>query len=298
MKKSRTLIHFLLTIIVVTGLIVFINPSKLFNELTIVNWFWFILAFCLAPVYIFLRFYKWVLLEKQVVASSKLKEIIPKYLWGMALGLITPGKIGELWKVRSKKISINGAGLFFLEKIIEIICLFSLCLISILFLDFIKWWVIVIFMFGTIPVIICWRKIAIKFLYLIHRIISYPSLELLESISWAILNIKVRGTLLLSYFVSILFIFQAYFILLSYGIAANLNILLLFPLIFLANLIPITIGNYGLRELFSVLILSQQNISESKAVACVAIVTFFNIVVPGIIGWLWHNLKKIKLKNQ
>ncbi len=73
-------------------------------------------------------------------------------------------------------------------------------------------------------------------------------------------------------------------ILLGMGTSADLFIVPLIPLVLLANLMPITIGGYGVRETFAVFLFNLKGIKAPVAAGSVGISTFFDLVIPAFIG--------------
>lgn len=77
---------------------------------------------------------------------------------------------------------------------------------------------------------------------------------------------------------------QIYIILLSMGTIGDPRIIPLIPLVLLTNLVPITIGGYGVRETAAVFLFKLKYIKEAVAASSVGLASFFNLVIPGFVG--------------
>ena len=82
----------------------------------------------LMPLFLYCRMGKWYLLVRQVVVKATLCDIIPSYLRGMALGMFTPARFGEVTRILNYGNKTSQIYLFIIEKVIEVICLCVLTL--------------------------------------------------------------------------------------------------------------------------------------------------------------------------
>jgi uncharacterized protein (TIRG00374 family) len=280
------------TILFLVFLVFFISPGKIYKTIIKCDLRWIFVALSLLPVFIAARIGKWFLLIRQIDANVTLSKIIPGYFWGMALGLITPGRLGELARIQGMEQSGKCAGLFFLEKSIEVGCLLALCLMAITILNFVPWWLSLSLLILLTVCAVAWRKFLIFSIQLSGKKLGKPSFEKLEKIEWVISNLKITGCTLLSFAYFLIFIIQIYIILLSMGTAADPLIMPLVPLVLLTNLVPITVGGYGVRETAAVFLFKSKYIKEAVAASSVGLATFFNLVLPAFIGTGIHFLQK------
>ena len=148
----------------------------------------------LFPAFIFSRIFKWFLLARQIDEQVSFKDMIPDYLWGMAIGMVTPGRVGELVRVRHLNISKKRALVFFLlGKFIEVTVLAFLCLIAFISLGFIGFWVL--------PIVIACALLVYLFVQKLGR---FPAR--IEELKCAIFQLRIVGCLfpfyVLQFFVS------------------------------------------------------------------------------------------------
>jgi uncharacterized membrane protein YbhN (UPF0104 family) len=283
-KPISAFVRIFLTIAFLVAIVFFISFQKIIDAVSRCDLRWVLVTFSLMPVYMTARLGKWFLLVRQIDEDATMLKILPSYLRGMALGLITPGRLGELARVQAMKQPGKCAGLFFLEKSIEVGCLLSLCLVSIIILNFWVWWAATLLMVMLITCAIMWRKILIISIRLTGQWFKWPSPDKLEKIEWAISNFKIGGCAFLSATLFLLIIIQIYMILLGMGTPADPLIFPLIPLVLLTNLVPITVGGYGVRETAAVFLFNLKHIEAAVSASSVGIPIFFNIVIPGLIG--------------
>ena len=68
----------------------------------------------------------------------------------------------------------------------------------------------------------------------------------------------------------------------------NPNIVIFIPWILLGNLIPITIGGFGVRESLAILFLKGHNITGEEAMGFITLVGLLNLVFPALIGTIMN----------
>ena len=231
------------TLILFTIIFLFVSPVKVVQKLSGCDITLLLYMVSLFPAFIFFRIYKWFLLARQVDNQVSFKDMVPDYLWGMAIGLVTPGRIGELVRVRHLNISKKRALVFFLlEKLVEIVVLAFLCLIAFISLDFVPFWVLPI-------VIVC----ALSAYLLIRKAGHLP--VRIEQLKCELFQLKIVGCLFFSFLCFMVFCVQAYLVLKSIDETVSLDVIILYPAVLIGNLIPISVGGFGVRETFAIVIL-------------------------------------------
>jgi glycosyltransferase 2 family protein len=287
----------LLTPLLLIIIVVAVGPRGLIMDFKDAQGSWLFLAFCLTPFFLFCRVYKWMLLERQLFTPVSILSILPRYLWGVAIGLITPLRAGELLRLRNKNCFLEGSALFLMEKLLEVASLLLLCFISLGLLGYLGWHIAAVVLLGALGLLKMW-PLVVKFLEDKVDADRFPLANFFRTLSWAISNLKIFGCLVLSICCFVLFAVQVYVVLIGLGIQGSPVIILLCFVVFLAHLLPITIGGYGLREGAAILVFSTYDIPESKAAISVALVTFFNLVVPGVLGIILKGLGVRGLSNE
>ncbi len=297
MRSPVTLLRIILTVAILGALLAFITPARVLADLQHCDWRWATLALLLAPVFLWCRICKWSLLERQVLGPADVAQVLPRYLWGMAVGLVTPGRVGELARMRAPTLSARGGGLFFLEKAVEVACLLSLCLLALPALGVLPWWT-VLPLAGLLGYVFwSWRGVIKVCLTFVGRVTGRPSPVRRRELTDSLPNLRLSGCAVLSMACFLIYITQAYLVLRALGVSADPGVVLLYPLVLLANLVPITVGGYGVRETLAMVVLQVREIPAAKAAASVAIVTFFDLVLPGLTGAVLRGLGKVPSSN-
>lgn len=284
MKPVPVLLRIFFTVIFLVLLLHFVSPEKISGAIIKCDLRWMVAAISLMPLFFAARIGKWFLLVRQIDDNVTLVQIVPGYLRGMALGLITPGRLGELARIQGMKKPGKCAGLFFIEKVIEVGCLLILCLAAIIAMNLLTGWITALL---TALLIICalvWRKILTISIRLFGQKFGWPSHEKLEEIEWAITNLKIGGNIFLSTACFILFTIQIYMVLSGMETPGDPLVILLIPLVLLTNLLPITVGGYGIREAAAVFLFKFKHIEAGVAAGSVGLAVFFNLVIPSLIG--------------
>ena len=291
MSAARPLIRAAITIVILALLMIYVTPKQAVADLRGCDWRWIALTVLLAPVFLACRVWKWMLLERQTLGSTTIGEVLPRYLRGMAAGLVTPGRVGELARLRAPLMSAAGSGLFFLEKAIEITCLLSLCAVAAPALKLTPTWSIVPIGISLVLVLLYWRRLIGGALAGVARVFKRPTEERRRQMNEAVSSLRIRGVAGLSLACFVLYIAQAYCVLRALGVVPDFAVVLAYPLVLLANLAPITVGGYGVREALAVFVLQAHEVAPTKAAASTAIVTFFDLVIPGLCGVLMFKFR-------
>jgi glycosyltransferase 2 family protein len=279
-----TILRCAITIVILAILVYCISPAKILAALAACDWRWLMGALVLMPPFLIVRVAKWYLLVRQTQRSVRLGMLIRGYLWGMAMGLVTPGRVGELARIWAGGLPTSTIGLFLLEKGLEITSIFGLFLLSFSSLELVPLWVLFV-IFGLIAFSLTWWKRFMNLaVNLTHRIFGWPSSQKVKDFNWAISHLKIAGCGILSLLGQIIFCLQIYLVLNSMGERYEMQIIRFIPLVFLGNFLPITIGGIGLRETIAVLVLSKEGISAAVAISSVLIVSVADLFVPAVIG--------------
>lgn len=287
-NKNLQLVLFIARFILTIALLVFIFKKVDFNAvrqvLFIANKVYILLAFFLVCVHVFLKSYKWYLLAKELHSENTFWGAMRSYLRGTGLAIVTPSRIGELGRIVGMKGNkLHLGSLTFVDKISEL-------------------WIVIFFVllsgqklltgYNSIYIILT-LAVILLFLYQFRRlnnaITRFVPFEFLRAIlrgftlvSWPLSNI----ILILSFLTMLVYFLQAYLLLSAFHPVAVTTILMVFPLILLTNLVPVTIGGLGIREGVAIYLLSQFGVPTGVAVSVSLLLFLFDTVIPGVLGSL------------
>lgn len=289
MKNINTRpILFIIRLFLTIALLVFIfnkvSPNSVWQVLVTANRSYILLAGMLLFPYILLKSYKWYLLIRDLRSKNTFWDIMRLYFRETSLTL-TPSWINKAMtvaKLKGGKLKSRSVG--FIDKISE-------------------FWIVIFFVllggqklltgYNSIYIILALAAILLclyQFRHFNNVITRFVPFEFLRAIlrsftlvSWPLSNI----ILILSFLTILVYSLEAYLLLSAFQPIAVTTILLVFPLILLTNLVPVTIGSLGIREGVAIYLLSQFSVPAGVAVSVSLLLFLFDTVIPGILGSLF-----------
>lgn len=256
--------------------------QELFQALTSVNIKFLILAVLFGFLFTFFKILKWHLLLKDLIIENSFLKSIDSYFIGMSIGLITPGRLGEIARIGNinKEKRIEGLSLVILDKIFDLLVVLILALWGFFFF------------FGIHISIILGILIILSVIFIFNpRILKkfsqiYPFKKFPRPIE-GILNLK-RRTLLLNFLLSFLSYFlvliEVYLLANSFEKFSVFPTFICYPIVMLVNLVPITIGGLGVREGTAIFLLGKFSLSPAAAFNSAFLLFLINTALPAIIG--------------
>ena len=250
-----------------------LDMSRLLATLKTADYRLFALAILFSVPNIFIKALRW-----RYLARSKGMSISQafKYYWiALFWGAVTPGKVGELFKVTYLKdhglSSGSATAVTVIDRLIDIICLFLLLYVAMFFVSFgmtgeIIWAtaLLVAGIIASILVLAFWRRF-IK-LFTGHIDSFYAQARSYGLKTWLL-------ALFATFFTWGLFIVQRYIIAYALGIKVEPAY---FAVVMLAmafvTMIPISIQGIGTRDLVLVHFLGKVGYSKAEAVALAALI--------------------------
>jgi uncharacterized membrane protein YbhN (UPF0104 family) len=293
-RAAGTLLRVGVSLAILAALVLFISPRQVWQTLSACEWRWLLATLVLLPPFLLFRIAKWHVLVRQTSRSIGVLDVVRGYLWGMAIGLVTPGRTGELARIWAAGLPSRCIGLFILEKAVEITVIALLGLLSLATLDAVPLWLPV---GGLVLLVTClsvWRGSVKAVASAAHRLLGWPSRERLHDFKWAVSEIRVGKCAAMSAVCLLIFCLQSYLMLNSAGQRYDFVVVRFVPMVFVANLIPITIGGLGLRETLGVVLLRGEGIPPAVAMTSFALVTLVNLFLPAVIGAVLVALRPVR----
>ena len=93
--RSTALIRLVVALLLLAGIVLFIDPDTVFTTAAGANGIWIVAAVSLLPINLFLEAAKWRLLLMPSGVECSLRDSLGSILAGYALGFITPGRFGD-----------------------------------------------------------------------------------------------------------------------------------------------------------------------------------------------------------
>ena len=254
----------------------------------------FLLAIFSFLVLLSLRVYKWHRLMG-AVGKGHIRGSLRSLFGGFALGLITPGRLGELGRcifVREEERA-QVALLTLLERLLDAWALLTLVGASLFFLvphpaavfGAAVW-------LALLPLVMSFPRLVARLAKLVrkswhsheHVAEAAKHLHTVRTPPFAVLAVVAAGTEMASFFFLLRAFFPAEF---STAVAT-------YPYIILAGDLPLTFSGVGVREGAAAVLLSSYAVPASAAVNASLLWFVFAILVPAALGSVWLLAEKSK----
>ena len=304
-NKVRKVVFFLLKLSL-TGYILFyiisrIQISSLKTEFTEISWTPLIIGMLLTIPNIYIQHMKWSYLLRIIKPGLSGREIFQSLMCGFAVGLITPGRLGELGRglfIRSDNRSPM-VGMAIIDKMLSLISLALISVFGLVFLyetnvtgyDIVEYVILVtaagfIVLLATIffyPDLL--RKIIRLFKKTIYKLPFYKKVYALISASDNIRKQNVFAGLLYGLTFQSLIYIQFYWFLRSFTDAELVPVFILANLaMFLKSLLPIAVMDLGVREGAVIFFLNKIQINPAAAFNASLLLFLSNVLLPGMVG--------------
>lgn len=243
----------------------------------------------MGAVFLSLKVFRWGWLLRAVGVECSAAEALYSLLGGMAVGLTTPGRMGEvarsLYLPRSDRVFITSTAL--LDKVFDIVIIVAVggagCVMNGFPLPGVAMFLLAAALVTPpfLPTALLARLTDMVPLAFARRIAGSLARPLAHITAGRICLALLQAVA--SFGVTMI---QFQLFLSAFGPAPVGATFFVLPLMVLSNLIPITLSGVGVREWASVLLLSQYGIPEAAAVNVALLIFFSNSLTPGLIGAL------------
>ncbi len=254
----------------------------------------FLLAGASFMLLLLIRAYKW----HGLMAATGIRPLrvaLRSLLGGFALGLITPGRLGELGRcvfVR-KNERAEVAVLNLLDRLLDFWALLTLVTISLFVLTprpaalfgFAVW-------LGSIPVVLGFPTLVARLARWAHKTSRFSEhffepVEQMPPVStprFAALSVLAMGVELVSFF----------FLIRAFSQTGFNTALATYPYIVLAGDLPITFGGIGVREGVAASLLAPYSIPSGAAIGAMLVWFVFAVLVPAGLGAVWLIVERVR----
>ena len=278
-----------LTVVIVWFLLAHIGVERLGTGLRSIDGEWFIWAIVCSPFVVLVGSLKWHKIIRAEAQGLTYYEAVRAFLGGTFFGLLTPGRLGEFGKVvliRQGRLPIL-SGIALLERILDVEVLIIMAL----------WGVWSIFgpqAFAVALVIsvggawfIASNRLKQQVLRAVLLLAPFKNkVAMVVGGMCAVTPATLTKCAGLRFLACSIDLFQFYLIANSFDSVKFLDVVAVYPLIILSNLIPLTIGGIGIREAMSMYALSFFHVSLETAVSASFLLFAINTFIPGITGGL------------
>ncbi len=250
-------------------------------------------VFCFL-VLLFLRAYKWHRLLA-AVGKVRVRQSLRSLFGGFALGLITPGRLGELARcvfVREQERA-QVALLTLLDRLLDLWALFALVGASLFFLvpypaavfGVAVWLALLPVVMGLPRLLVRLSKLAPKpWRSRWHLTEAVAELPHIQTPRYAILALGAMWAELASFF----------FLLCAFFPTGFTTAVATYPYIVLAGDLPFSFSGMGVREGVAALLLSPYAVPSGAAVDAALLWFAFAILLPAVLGSVWLLVERVR----
>jgi len=288
------IIKLLLTVIVLGVLINILEYEKLINEYKKADLFYLFIATFSVPFIIGFRSLKWKILLQSYWDEITIVDAITSYLSGFAIGILTPARVGEFTRTifLPNKDKVKVVNLVLLDRYCELVIMIFLIIPGSIHYLGIKTGVF-IFVLGMLGLL---------FFVLYPRLIEFINSKNLKYI-WlnnifkrlvGLNNVPMNvilTSLLLSLIIFVFSITTSYLLLSSFTTINILDAFKVFPLTLFTNIIPITVGNLGVREGATIFLLNEYGVTKEIAFNISIMLFFLHSFLPAVLGLIIIQIK-------
>ena len=295
MKGIRRKVFFVLKIIVSTILVYLVIEKTgldgIADSLYTIGPNLFVALAC-SLLFTFLKVLKW---HSLVIAASSeattLMDAAKSYFVGMAGGLLTPGRVGEIARAvyldKHKRSLI--VYLVAVDRIFEIAAVVLLAMPGLFYYADVLVVAVAAILLAIMLAVVYYPEFPLRWLQrflpragkfaVVQKQLALMVLQL-KNVSTGI-KIKQMGLALISYMVVIL---QFHYLLNNYHHSRLWTAIITQPLIMLTNVLPLTIGGLGIREGTAMVLLSSFNVPRAASIASAFMLFFLNTALPAFVG--------------
>ena len=236
-----------------------------------------------------LKVFRWGWLLRRLGAPCTAAESLYSYLGGMAVGLLTPGRVGEMARAMYLRTGDRAfvAGAAFLDKVFDVTVVLIVgaagCAMQGLAIPAaaLALAALALYLLIFLPARVLDRLTGLVPIAAARRVASSLSQPLARAGGGTVLLGALQAALT---FAAVML--QFHLLLSAFGPAPAGATLFVLPLVVLSNLIPLTISGVGVREWASVILFRQYGVGGPVAVNVALLLYVFNSLLPGLAGSL------------
>lgn len=279
-----------------------VHPRHIYAALREANFNGLILAVGLGMVMVLLRWWKWHVLVKDGLKEGSPKQSLVSLLGGMAFALVTPARVGELSRAlffpSGTKTQVGM--LTFLDRVID---LFVVLLYASLGATSRVSPMFRIVLGLTMAVL---AFVVLRFDWVVHQLRRWfhrgwlaGRLAGLEQVERNLRHVTILKNFVLSCLLTFFDMITFFVLLRCFVPTVSFSVVLLvFPLVLLVNVAPITISGLGLREGTAIALLAFFKISSAAAFNATFLSYILNSVAPAVVGAIYAKNMKVSFSSQ
>ena len=254
------------------------------------------IALALLVPNIYLQFFKWRYLVRLLKPQVTDRETFQSLLAGFTFGFITPGRLGEFGRAFFIKDCpwVSLLGIAFVDKLFSLAVVIFWGAIGLMFFvsrQLYLYTMVPIVIFTIIALIVIYYVlfhpgIIRGFLYSLNIILPFrDKIKLLMSSLDNFHRRQALNLLVLTFGFYFIFLIQFYILVCSFGTASFMPAFLAISATMLVkSLLPISIGDLGIRESAAIFFLGKIGVHESTAFNASILLFLINLLIPSLVG--------------
>ncbi len=308
-KKAFFGLKIALAVAILAALVWTVHPAKIWAAFRSANFLMIFLAFLLMPLNFAIQIFKWHYIVSWVRRDASFSEAARTLLISLAIGLSTPGRVGEYSRGFFVKGTdwVTGLGLVAIDKLYSLLIITafggmtSLLLVPHLpRLRFVSTAARAGFagLFLLIVILLIWPQTFRSWIVRLGRHFpeTHPFHRLIHGVE-LLSNRRGQIVFFLSLFVFLIFSFQFYILVNAFEtVHFRVGTLVIPSIFFVKAMLPISIGDLGIREGASVFLFGKFGVSSAAAFNGPILLFLINLLLPGIAG-LYFLLKEKETQN-
>ena len=301
-KKILFLTKLLLTILIIVFIVKKVDFAQIKATFVHPNLFFLSLASILVLLNFGLKFLKWHYLLQTCSIQETFVDASKSYLAGLAMGIVTPARAGEVGRALflKNKERLKGSGVAIVDKVFDLIGIVLLSLYGArIFLSSASFIFLLVFVIGGIGLLLFSGSFHTLFTRFLPGGSSGSKVKQIFSVLEHLSPRVVLTNLLITTVMFFVVLLQCYFLVKTFcSQSVSLSsILFAYPLVIVANILPITIGGLGVREGVAVFTLSIFDIPGDVAVSATLYLFLINVVFPSLLGALVISGSSRRIEN-
>ncbi|MDD5541725.1 MAG: lysylphosphatidylglycerol synthase transmembrane domain-containing protein [Acidobacteriia bacterium] len=295
-------IKIVVTVLLLALLLWKVHPRHIYTALKEANFNGLVLAVVLGLVMVLLRWWKWHVLVKDGLKAGGPKQSLVSLLGGMAFALVTPARVGELSRALffPKGTKTQVGMLTFLDRVID---LFVVLLYASLGATSRVSPVFRIVLGATMAVL---AFVVLRFDWVVRLLRRWfqggwlgSRLAGLDQVERNLRHVTILKNFILSCSLTFFDLITFFVLLRCFVPTVSFSVVLLvFPLVLLVNVAPITISGLGLREGTAIALLAIFKISSAAAFNATFLSYILNSVAPAVVGAIYARNMKVSFSAQ
>lgn len=290
---SRRHAQIALTVVLLVALFLSIDGSRFASALFKIDPGWILLGVALCFAFVALRMFKWIFLARANGLEAEPMELLRAMAFALALGIVTPGRIGEVAAIAPFPAADRPRALlaYVFDRIGELATVLLFCAPAApVFLPGLGVSIGVGLAAGSAGIVLAlqvpgWRRLIAARL---PRGMPIRLREVLGS------TITVPPAYWLLSVVTYLVTYASIAAFIAGSEPIEPQALLLLPPVTLSNLVTITVGGLGLREGLAALVAPAGRVSPEVAAAAFFLSFFWTRLVPGLVGAAWNLVRSLR----